>query len=317
VVAALGARTARVDAPHPLHAALERVLAREGWATGEPAEAVVSARDASRIDVRAPGFSTSSPLGDLPDLMRGIPVGSARCAPDAVTTAALAKLAEVNGYFAVGTGSVDGDWRSLRQLYTDRDLLDGIVKRVQARMSGAERRVAASSVFFGLAARLSSVGIGAVVGHRLLPELAADELLFREVDGQIELHIERPVGWQGDELAPLLADMILDAHLSPLTDALHRLGPISSELLRGNAASALLGAAGVYDRHQATDSTGPAWQLARSLCDDQRLHGAIKFDGRSYRRTSCCLFYRTPGGGLCGDCALTRIPDTLGRKDAS
>jgi iron complex transport system ATP-binding protein len=239
----------------------------------------------------------------------------ARCAPEADTAATLSKLAEVNSYFAVGTGPVDGDWRSLRQLYTDRDLLDGIVKRVQVRMGGVERRVAASSVYFGVAARLWSVGIGAVVGHRLLPDLAADELLFREDSasgGQIELHIERPVGWQGDELAPLLADMVLDGHLAPLTAALQKLGPISPRLLLGNAASALLGGAGVYDRHQAAGSTGPAWQLARSLCDDQRLYGAIQFSGpsgRGYRRTSsCCLFYRTPAGGLCGDCVLTEIP---------
>ncbi|MGB3523980.1 MAG: (2Fe-2S)-binding protein, partial [Mycobacterium sp.] len=30
--------------------------------------------------------------------------------------------------------------------------------------------------------------------------------------------------------------------------------------------------------------------------------------GTDYRRASCCLFYRTPGGGLCGDCALTHKP---------
>jgi ferric iron reductase protein FhuF len=25
----------------------------------------------------------------------------------------------------------------------------------------------------------------------------------------------------------------------------------------------------------------------------------------SFRRRSCCLFYRVPGGGTCGDCILT------------
>jgi iron complex transport system ATP-binding protein len=305
---------ARIDAAHPLLAAVERVLAREGWATGEPAEVVVSAPDAGRITVRAPGFSVSGMLGDVPDLLREMAASGARCAPDAITAAVLAKIAEINNYFAVGTGPVDGDWQPVRRLYTDRDLLDGVVKRVQARMGGVERRVAASSVFFGFAARLWSIGVGAVIGHGLLPDLAADVLLFREVDGQVELHIERPIGWQAEELAPLLADMVLDAHLAPLTGALQRLGPIAPQLLRGNAASALLGAAGVYDRHRAIGSPGPAWQLAHSLCDDQRLFGAVDFSGHSYRRTSCCLYYRTPSGGLCGDCVLSRVPDTLGRK---
>jgi ferric iron reductase protein FhuF len=30
----------------------------------------------------------------------------------------------------------------------------------------------------------------------------------------------------------------------------------------------------------------------------------------SFRRRSCCLYYRVPGGGLCGDCVL------LDRRDA-
>ena len=29
-------------------------------------------------------------------------------------------------------------------------------------------------------------------------------------------------------------------------------------------------------------------------------------DGLSFRRRSCCLYYRLPGGALCGDCGLAR-----------
>jgi iron complex transport system ATP-binding protein len=243
-----------------------------------------------------------------------VPPGLLDEVPPETITAALAETSQINAYFAIGTGPVGDGWQPVRRLYADPGVLGGVVERVQARMGGVERRVAASSVFFGVAARLWSIGVGAVIGHRLLPELAADELLFREVDGQVELHIERPIGWQGDELEPALADMVLGAHLAPLTEALQRLGPIAPKLLRGNAASALLGAAGVYDRHRATGSPGAAWQLARRLCDDERLHGAVNFGTENYRRTSCCLYYRTPGGGLCGDCVLTRVPDTFGRK---
>ncbi|HZC08444.1 MAG TPA: ABC transporter, partial [Mycobacterium sp.] len=117
-----------------------------------------------------------------------------------------ADLADLGPYFTLGTGPVTEDWRSVDQLYTDAALLDGIVGRIQARMDAAEQRVAASTFYLGFAARLWSIGVGAVVGHRLLPELATDAVLFREVDGQTELHIERPIGWQGDDLEPLLAD---------------------------------------------------------------------------------------------------------------
>jgi iron complex transport system ATP-binding protein len=232
-------------------------------------------------------------------------------------TAVLADIAQINAYFAVGTGPVDNGWCSVHQLYTDRDLLGGIVERVQARLDAAEPRVAASIFFLGFAARLWSIGIGAVAGHRLLPALDADELLFREFGGQIALHIARPTAWRGDDLESRLADAVLDAHLTPLSTALHQLTNVSPELLRGNAASALLGAAREYDRHRAGASPGPGWQLAHRLCADERLVNTICFNDDDYRRSSCCLYYRTPRGGLCGDCVFTQIPGTVGRKDAS
>jgi iron complex transport system ATP-binding protein len=240
-----------------------------------------------------------------------------RRAPEADTGTVLAELSDINEYFGIGTGPVDSGWRPVAQLYTDPELLDGIVDRVQARIGAPERRVAASIFFLGFAARLWSVGVGAVLGHRLLPELAAEELLFREIGGRITLHIARPVGWQGDDLEPMLADTVLDSHLAPLSTALHQLGPVSRELLRGNAASALLGAAAEYDRLRSAVSPGPGWHLARSLCADQRLAGTICFSEAAYRRTSCCLYYRTPGGGLCGDCVFTHVPgtDTAERDD--
>jgi iron complex transport system ATP-binding protein len=237
--------------------------------------------------------------------------------PPETITAALAENSRINAYFAIGTGPVDHGWNPVQRLYTDRELLGGIVERVQARLDAAEPRVAASIFFLGFAARLWSIGIGAVADYRLLPALGADELLFRESGGQIALHIVRPTGLRDADLAATLADAVLDAHLTPLSTALQRLTGVSPELLRGNAASALLGAAREYDRHRTAEGPGPAWPLARGLCADERLLGTIRFDDAGYRRTSCCLYYRTPSGGLCGDCAFIRIPGTVGRKDAS
>jgi len=227
--------------------------------------------------------------------------------------ALFAELSAISPYFAVGAGPCDDGWRPVAQLYTDTALLDGIVGRVQARMGAAEQRVAASTFFLGFAARLWSIGLGALAGHRLLPDLGAGHLLFKESGGQIQLHIEHPVVWPGDDLELTLADMVLEGHLAPLTTALHRLGPISDKLLRGNAASALLGAARVFDGHT---NAGAGWQLARGLCSDVRLSAAVRFSdfsGTGYRRTSCCLYYRTPGGALCGDCVLTRRPPARGK----
>src|SRR5271163_4517152 len=131
----------------------------------------------------------------------------------------LAELADLGPYFAVGIGPVDDGWRPVEQLYTDAALLHGIVDRIQARMDAAEQRVAASTFFLGFAARLWSIGLGALAGHRLLLDLDAERLLFQESGGQIQLHIEHPAAWQGDDLEPMLTDMVLDRHLAPLCSA--------------------------------------------------------------------------------------------------
>jgi iron complex transport system ATP-binding protein len=242
--------------------------------------------------------------------------GTLRCAAEQTTAAALAETSTINPYFAIGTGPVDRGWHSMEQLYTDPGLLNDVIERLQVRLGAAERRVAISTFYLGFAARLWSITIGAVLGHRLLPGLTADGLLFREADGRIELHIEHPLGWQGDGLEPALADTVLDSHLAPLAEAVRRLNPVSRKLLRGNVASALIGAGCAYDRQRVPGSR-PGWQLAQRLCADHRLGGAVIFNETGYRRTTCCLYYRTPAGGLCGDCVLTHVPGTSGRKDPS
>ncbi len=225
---------------------------------------------------------------------------------DPAAISALDEIRNVSGYFAVGTGPLNDGWRPVGQLYDDTALLAEIVGRVKARMNVTERRVAASTFFLGFAARLWSIGVGTVAGYRLLVDLAPERLLFRDIDGQIALHLEHPVVQQRDDLPCALADLVLDTHLTPLALALRRLSPISERLLDGNSASALLGAARVFDRDRATTS---GWELARSICTDPRLSAAVRFDDIDYRRNSCCLYYRTPHGGLCGDCALDRVPE--------
>ncbi|MGV0790864.1 (2Fe-2S)-binding protein [Mycolicibacterium sp. XJ1819] len=221
-------------------------------------------------------------------------------------TRILAEISTVSPYFAVSCGAVSDDsWYPVHRLYTDTELLTAIVGRVQSRIGTDERRVAVSTFQLGLAARLWSIGLGALIRHGVLPDLDAEQLLFSETAGRIRLHIEKPVAWQGDGLETLLANQVLDGHLAVLTAALHRLGPISARLLRGNAASALLSAARVIDRATTSD---PAEQLARRLCADERLDGEVIFNGAGYRRTSCCLYYRTPGGGVCGDCVFITKP---------
>ena len=306
-------RAARIDAPEPLRAALVRVLSRKGWEIGEPAEIMVAATDPDLVTVRSATSTDVTPLRDLPQLLRSVPAAGHHCAPRDQVVAALAELSTVSPYFAVSTGVVEGgDWRPVAQLYTDPALLAAAVAGVGERIGAPDHRVAASTFYLGFAARLWSIGLGGLVEHGLLLDLDPDELRYTESGGSIRLHLANPVAWQGSGLEALLADEILRRHLSPLAAAVRRLGPISEKLLRGNAASAVLGAARALHRHRGAQlSTEPCWELARTVCADERLYETIRFNdsGTDYRRTTCCLFYRTPGGGLCLDCALTHQPN--------
>ena len=52
----------------------------------------------------------------------------------------------------------------------------------------------------------------------------------------------------------------------------------------------------------------PATALAAALLARGRLADTgelgVTGEGLGFRRRSCCLYYRLPGGALCGDCAL-------------
>lgn len=305
-------RAARIDAPEPLRAALVRVLSREGWDTGEPAELVVTATGPDAVTLRSAASATRTVLHDLPQWLRALPATPHRCAPHDRVVSALTELATVSPYFAVSTGAVEGGgWRPVSRLYTDQTLLADVVGNVGDRIGASDLRVAASTFFLGFAARLWSIGLGALAEHGLLLDLDPDELWYAESDGTVRLHLADPVAWQGSGLDSLLADEILSRHLTPLAAAVGRLGPISAKLLHGNAASAVLGAARALHRHRGAQlATDPCWELARTVCADERLSDTIRFNdaGTDYRRATCCLFYRTPGAGLCVDCALTHKP---------
>lgn len=310
------ARGARVVAAEPVRSALTRVLSREGWGIGEPAEIVLAATDPAAITLHTAIGDQVIALRDLPQHLRALPATGHHCTPADQTLAALSELSTVNSYFAVSTGTADdAEWRPVTQLYTDPDLLAGVVADVQDRIGAADLRVAVSTFFLGYAARLWSIGLGGLVEHGLLVDLSPDQLCYAECDGGVRLHLPNPVAWQGsspsEDLGPILAEAVLTGHLSPLAAAAQRLGPISERLLRGNAASAVLGAARALHRHRGGSlADEPGWQLARSICEGEYLNGTVCFADSTteYRRTSCCLIYRTPGGGLCGDCALTHEP---------
>ncbi|BBC31185.1 hypothetical protein SGFS_024790 [Streptomyces graminofaciens] len=181
------------------------------------------------------------------------------------------------------------------------------VRKVAESVRAPEARVAASIAHLGFAARLWSVALGtaALYGHipdldpRLLrwdPDASApDDLWLTEVRA---LPAER------------LGEVVRDGHLVPLAAALRAHIPVSDRLLRGNAASALMGAVRQLDHWARVNRRPEVGARARALAAEMFTHPDLSdtLDPATHRRRSCCLYYRLPGGGLCGDCCFDRPP---------
>jgi iron complex transport system ATP-binding protein len=207
--------------------------------------------------------------------------------------------ATVGPYFAVAVGPDETPgWRPAGDLAADPAVLAGLAARVRERLGTPENRVAASILFQGWAARLWSVGLAVLVHTGRLPVLTPATLRWRDVGGTVYLGVERPELTDRSS-AGRLGDLVLGEHLEPLAAAVRRGTPVSERVLWGNAASALLGAARVLDG----GSRGAAGTVAGQLLIRGPLRGALEANGR---RRSCCLYYRVPGGGICGDCVLAR-----------
>ena len=87
---------------------------------------------------------------------------------------------------------------------------------------------------------------------------------------------------------------------------------VSPQVLWGNVASALAGAAGMLAEGFPARAQA-AGQLTAAILRQGPLRGTgelVQPDAAVARRflvrRSCCLFYRVPGGGTCGDCVLVR-----------
>lgn len=185
------------------------------------------------------------------------------------------------------------------------DPLTTRIRRVAAGTGAREARVAASVAHQALAARLWSVALGAAALYERGPDL--DPGLLRwdpEGSAPDDLWLTgfRPVP------ADALADTVCDGHLVPLHAALRARLSLPEGLLWGNAASALLGAVGQTGRWALPDRPDAA-RRARALAG--RVLARPEFSGTvdpTGRRRSCCLYYRVPGGGVCGDCCFVRPP---------
>jgi hypothetical protein len=214
---------------------------------------------------------------------------------------ALGDIAEIGPFFAVG---IDPDvpdhplWRPFTEL-CGRALPDQIAA-VRTRLGTDEPRVAASLLFQGVAGRLWSPLLATAAVHGVVPDLDPDRTYWRAASpGPILLTVPG-----ADALdAEALGRVALERHLRPLVTAVREVTPVAEGLLWGNAASALAGALAVLGGARPRYAE-PAGRLVVDLLAAPPLRGTGVLGPAGFRRRSCCLYYRVPGGGLCGDCAL-------------
>ncbi|MGY4274736.1 hypothetical protein ACVILE_000916 [Streptomyces sp. M18.1] len=189
------------------------------------------------------------------------------------------------------------------------------VRKVAAALRAPEPRVAASVAHQGLAARLWSVTLGCAALYGRVPDLAP-RLLRWDPDASapddLWLTGVRPL--PGD--AATAAGVVLRDHIAPLTAAVHARYRVATGLLWGNAASALAGAGRELDRWARRAGRPDTAERARALTAGLLAHPLLAGtgtltaarDGIAFRRRSCCLYYRVPGSGVCGDCCFPRPP---------
>jgi hypothetical protein len=233
--------------------------------------------------------------------------------------AVLADVASLGPFFTVRTGaaeSADPTWRSLAELEADGPALRARIAHVRRALGGdaaVPARVAASIAFQGIAAVVVSPAFGAAVLHGVVPGLGPRDLHWRDsASGPLALWVDDPSGVDvpGAGAAAEALGELYDEHLPALVAAVRDVEPVSPRVLWGNVASVVAGTARMLTTGRPPAAVRAA-DVAARLLDRGALAGSgVRGAPRppdvawTFRRRSCCLFYRVPGGGYCGDCVL-------------
>jgi hypothetical protein len=208
-------------------------------------------------------------------------------------------LAAIGPFFALAVGAPAPEgpgWRPASSL-GGREWVDWGT----ARLGSPDRVVAASLLYQGWAARLTSIYAGSIVLCGGAPDLSAGGLWYRYPPGggAIDLCVARL-----SLLSPGAAwRRIADDNLAPLAEAVRREVRVGRRLLWGNVASAMAGSLAAVARAglaRLDDLIAAPWASPPELA----ALGSWTALPLRFRRTTCCLYERLPGAGRCGDCSL-------------
>jgi hypothetical protein len=212
----------------------------------------------------------------------------------------LADVAGLGPFFTLGAGPGE------RALADPEPVRDRIAQVGAALRCG--ERVAASLAFQGFAAQLVSAPYAAAVLHGQVPEVTPSSAGWSpSADGNWAVRTDATAVVGGEALPALLHGL-----LTPLVVTFRAQARVAERLLWGNAASTVAAAKRVLVVQRPTVA-GRAADVAEAVL----AHGPFAGAGEllpprdpdlvwTFRRRSCCLYYRVQDGGLCDDCV--RLP---------
>ncbi|WP_221327770.1 (2Fe-2S)-binding protein [Actinoplanes sp. L3-i22] len=241
---------------------------------------------------------------------------------------ALRVASRLGPYFEWEPWDAEPGWLPLSALLDERMVAARVetARNTLVRMSGLDReaieeRAVASITFLGLASRLLSPLLGAAAAGQALPVPAISRLWWRPVPGgpipiaYRDLTSIPCAGEPSHVIADRLTETATFGLVQPLLEVFRSRFALSPHVLWGNVASALGGAAGMIADLTPEHAARAAEIVEATLCRPPLRATAdlIRPDPGRERwflvRRNCCLYYRVPGGGTCGDCVLTPPED--------
>ena len=195
--------------------------------------------------------------------------------------------------------------------------LVGRVERTRIAL-GAEpplgRRIAASIALQAMAAKVLSGPLAALALRGAVLDVRPETLWWSTTPAGDVIALDPLRITIADRPDARLLDPVVEQVLAPLVDAVRARFTVSAAVLWGNVASSVAGAKRVLDI-QRPDAAGPVATVAAGLLDHPWLAATgernppdLPDRGWTFRRRSCCLYYRVPGGSVCADCVLQDPP---------
>ena len=232
-----------------------------------------------------------------------------------MTTAALdtmvASLTSTVDYLRIAIGGPQDDaWLPCLTIVSDPAYLGSLAASTKAAL-GTDRDDVATSLFVqGYVFRIATVAVGSWL---LLDTVIATDpatttiSLGRGYPNAVLLAPDSRI-LRGGGVDDVHATLI-DGHLAALVATAHESTKVGAALLWGNVAASSAAAFGAFAGAPGARSAVIADRVetffARA-CPELRAGGEVVRVGDRFgwKRTSCCLWYRTEGGFLCADCSL-------------